>query len=384
MSAYLQFGHQSWNLLDELDLGHFRGIVLSPVNDDPQTVQERLRRMGDRRGHFEVILDPQLYNPASQRGKLGAWRYFPSDLDTADVSNRAWWNGVSQSIVRDAAELGLNAVCSPAHIPRVCSDDYFRFVVNVADDTWTAARAAGIDTLLTCIIRLRELADPRRAFDIASILSSSRCDRVYLMFLSDDIEQRQPMTDEAGLPTAIHLIRLLSRQMRVHVAFTAHDLVMWKFAGATDVSSGKFLNLRRFSPTRWTEEEGGGRQVSYWNESHLLTLIREQDVARLNRESWFTGRSFAANPAGAGIYSTITSGEERAWVQQSWLQYLRWVSNADSSMNDPARAEFVLERADQKWGALLRSRPHILFIDRWNNGEYARMWLNAAREGGHR
>lgn len=384
MAAYLQFGHLSWNLLDESDIGNFRGIVLSPVNDEPQTVQTRLAQMGERRRDFDVILDPQLYNPASERGKLNTWNYFPSDLDTADVSNRAWWRSVSQNVVRDAAHLGLNAVCSPAPIPRVWSDEYFRFFVNVADETKAIAQSFGIDTLLTSIIRLRDLADPRRAFDIASILSSSQCDRIYLMFLTDDVEQRQPIMDADGLPTAIHLIRLLSRQMRVHVAFTAHDLVMWKFAGAADVSSGKFLNLRRFSPTRWTVEEGGGRQVPYWSESHLLTLIREQDVARLNREHWFDNRNFSANPASARIFDIITSGADTAWVQRSWLQYLRWVSNADFRMNDRAQAEFVLERADQEWGNLLRRRPPVLFVDRWNDGEHARMWLNAAREGGFR
>jgi hypothetical protein len=384
MSAYLQLGHNSWNLLDEPDLDEYRGIVLSPVNDEPAAVQGRLAHLGGHRARHEVILDPQLYNPASDRGKLNTWPYFPSDLDTADRSNRRWWSNVIADVVRDAASLGLQAVCSPAEIPRVWTDEYFRFFADVADETYAVARQNGLETLMTVIVRLRDLANPRKALDIASIITASQCDRVYLIFAPEDQEERAPLLDADGLPTAVHLVRLLSQQMRVHVAFSGHDLVMWKFAGATDISTGKFLNLRRFCPSRWDEPEGGGRQISYWNESRLLTLLREQDVARLNRDGWFAGRTFPNNPAGQRIFQIITSGEERAWVQLAWLQFLRWASNTDRNMATPADAETYLVNADRSWGDLLARSPPILFADRFNNGDHVRIWLNAVREGGTR
>jgi hypothetical protein len=387
MGAYLQLGHVSWNLLDEQDLGAYHGAVVSPVNDDPASVRNRIAQIARRNEDLvlEYIFDPQLYNPASDRGQLSEWRYFPRDFETANRSDPRWWANVARGMVDEAAGLGLNAVCSPAEVPSRWSDEYFQFAAGIADQTKAAADAAGLDTLMTVIIRLRELANPRRALDIASILTASRCDRIYLTFLVEDHEQRAPIVEPDSLPTAVHLVRLLSRDMRVHVAFAAHDMVLWKHAGATDASSGKFLNLRRFSPGRWMEDEGGIKQQNqYWNESRLLTLLREQDVARLRREGWYEGRTFANNPAGSRIFEIMTSGEARAWVQQSWVQYLRWFSNAEGRLRSPGEAEQLLEIADRAWGGLQTRRPPILFADRFNTGDHVRTWLNAAREGGAR
>lgn len=383
MSSYLQLGHESWSLLEEPDIGEFSGIILSPVNDGPAYVEDRLRRLGKKRDQLEVILDPQLYNPAADKGSLNEWPYYSAEFATADHSDGAWWKQRAREIVDQAAKLGANAVCSPALFPRVFSDDYYSLMVEVADETRAYATEKGVDTLLTAIVSLRDLGNPARAFQLASLLSRSDCDRLYLTFLNDDVTQREPLRDAAGLPTAIHLVRLLSTAMRVHVAFAAHDLVLWKYAGATDISSGKWQNVRRFSPGRWREEEPGGRQVPYWNESTLLTLMREPDAARLDREGWFAGRSFVDNPAEGRILDIIRSGVGTPWLKLSWLQYLRWVRNMEAAWHgNSAAAEFALESADAMWGEVQARR--ILFQERFNTGDHVRAWLSALRESAGR
>jgi hypothetical protein len=382
MSAYLQLGHESWSLLEEPDIGSFEGVVLSPVNDGPAYVQDRLDRLGDKRAELEVILDPQMYNPAADKGCLSEWSYYSAEFETADHSDANWWTQRGREAVDDAVRLEVDAVCSPALFPRVFSDDYYSLMVEVGDATRMYARSHGLDTLLTAIVSLRDLANPARAYELASLLSRTDCDRLYLTFLNDDVPQREPLRDNAGLPTAVHLVRLLCSQLRVHVAFTAHDLVLWKYAGATDVSSGKWQNVRRFSPGRWREEDPGGRQVPYWNESTLLTLMREPDTARLDREGWFAGRSFADNPAEGRILDILRSGSATPWLKLSWLQYLRWVRNAETAWGDPAAAEAALESADAMWGEVQGKR--ILFQERFNTGDHVRAWLSALREGGSR
>lgn len=381
MATYLQMGHESWSLLEEPDGGKYAGIVLSPVNDTPAYVQDRLGRLGDLRNELEVILDPQLYNPAAERGKLGEWTYYTSEFETANHQDEAWWVARGREVISAGVALGVDAVCSPALLPRQYSDEYYRFIVDVANETAAIADECGIETLLTVIISLRDLANPNRAFEIASIVTESDCDRVYLSFLSDAVQQREPLRDAAALATAVHLVRLLSASMRVHVAFCAHDLVMWKFAGARDISTGKWMNVRRFSPGRWQDEDGMGRQVPYWNEGPLLTLIRDQEVLRLDREHWFAGRNFSGNPSSARILEILRSGSGAAWQKLSWLQYLRWASNVESEWVGPA-AEEALQRADSRWGQIQARR--VLFTDRFNTGEHVRAWLNAVREGGAR
>ena len=56
MASYLQFGHDSWNLLEEQDIGSYSGLVLSPVNDGPADVQARLVRLGKLRDELHVAV----------------------------------------------------------------------------------------------------------------------------------------------------------------------------------------------------------------------------------------------------------------------------------------------------------------------------------------
>lgn len=385
MAAYLQQGHASWNLLEEPDIGAYHGMVLSPVNDGPAEVAMGLRRLGDLRSSVEVILDPQLYNPAVDKGLMDRWEYFPSDFATANHADLAWWIQRGIAVVEQAAQLGVDAVCSPAMFPKFFTDDYYSLVVDIADATQQHASWQGIETLLTAIVSLRDLANPARALAIASILSRSRCDRVYLTFLNEDVQQQKdPLHEPSGLPTAVHLVRLLSSYMRVHVAFAAHDIVMWKYAGATDISTGKFLNLRRFSPGRWEEAQGRGQQTAYWTEGSLLTLLRPADVALLRRNGWYEDRELSDNPASPRIMELILNGSDKLWVKESWLQHLRCIGNAEAQWHGkPDAAEAFLVESDRLWGDIIDTR-RLLLQDRQNNGNHVRHWLNAVREGGRR
>lgn len=381
MAAYLQLGHESWNLLDERALGSYKGIVLSPVNDAPAYVLDRLFRLGERRESLEVLLDPQLYNPASEKGQLGSWAYFPADFETANQGDVEWWQSRAADIVLNAKSVGADAACSPAFLPRHFSNDYYELIVNVADSMKAKGGEAGVEVLLTAIVGMRELFDPTRANAIASILSASDCDRLYLFFL-DDAGPREQYKDSEALPTAVHLVRLLSETMRVQVAFCGHDLVLWKFAGAQDVTSGKWLNVRRFSPGRWSDDESQGRQVAYWNEGHLLTLLRDADVLLLDRAKWYEGRSFAANPFSEQILQILRSRSGQPWQALSWKQYLRWVANTEANLATPALVSEYLARVDERWNDVARKR--LLFVDRFNDGSWARVWSNACQEGAAR
>src|SRR6266404_3385527 len=97
MAAYFQMGDNTENLVGELDLDEFRGIVLSPVNRKPIELQQDIITFL-KKGDFDVIIDPQLYVPGSERGCLSDQPYFPSDIDTADVASDGWWAGLSDSL----------------------------------------------------------------------------------------------------------------------------------------------------------------------------------------------------------------------------------------------------------------------------------------------
>ena len=124
MSAYFQMGHDTENLIGETDLDEFKGIILSPVNRTPTELSQNIPTFREK-GSFDIILDCQLYFPRSSREKLNQHPYFPSDLDTADISSKTWWNNMIHRLSDYAAKLGVNGVISPVVFPRIWNDEYY-------------------------------------------------------------------------------------------------------------------------------------------------------------------------------------------------------------------------------------------------------------------
>lgn len=375
MAAYLQLGNNSWNLLSEDRIGNYAGAVINPINDPPAIVADRMAGLGGRRAQLELILDPQLYNPSVSRGELPSWSYYPADFETANRGDLEWWRICSERLVTAAKSLHLDAICSPAALPRTFSNDYYEFVLCVAQNSQDLAERHGLRHLTTIIVDLDDLADADRAYEIASILTRGGIERVYLLIRSN-LTPREPFKDTESLATAIHLVRLVSEHIRVHVAFCGHDLILWKYAGAQEVSTGKYFNLRRFVPGRWEENESRGRPTPYWTDGELITLLRDQDVLMLDRShDWFRGRSFDENPASAQILERLRGGSGEPWLALAWRQYLRWVANEDSRLTTASRARETLLAADLRWREL--DAAEVLLADRSNDGIWIRNWLNA-------
>jgi hypothetical protein len=124
MSAYLQMGHDTENLVGETDLEEFRGIILSPVNRPPDKLQESIPDFR-RRGDYDIILDPQLCFPRAQRENLNQQPYFPDAFDTSDFSMAQGWTSVVNDLASFAKELGVNAVASPVIMPRRWTDEFY-------------------------------------------------------------------------------------------------------------------------------------------------------------------------------------------------------------------------------------------------------------------
>ena len=131
MAVYHQMGHDSYNLLAESELDGYAGAILSPVNSAPSHMKAQIQTIADASERLEMILDPQLYFPRSERGELPNWSYFPSQVDSADTASLEWWVDVSRDLVTAAEDIGVDAACSPAFAPRSCSADYFDLTVKV-------------------------------------------------------------------------------------------------------------------------------------------------------------------------------------------------------------------------------------------------------------
>jgi len=376
MPAYHQMGHDSRNLLTEPHLHIFKGAILSPVNSPEPEVADILDN--PPRDDFEFIFDPQLYFPNTDRGFLPQWSYFPSDVDTADQGSIEWWTSLVREIAACTSRLDPDAVCSPAIVPRAFNLEYYDLCRRVAQLLQDEVAAQETEVLQTLLVRLADLAAPATAPEIASLITSSEIRRVYLVLLTDGSPRRE-LTDVESLKGALRLIKFLQQSdIDVLVGFASSDLVLWKAAGAKSAATGKFFNLRRFTPSRWEPSPEGGGQVPYWLEESVMAFLRDSDVARLRLADHLSPASLR-NPYSTDILAALDAAPPQPWLGLSWRQYMYWFADCEARIDtgqlDPASH---LSSADSLWRDL--DLNTILMEERANDGSWVRAWRRVIAE----
>jgi len=377
MSAYHQMGHDSESMITEPELNKYAGAILSPINYSVDDTISQCIRFRSTMHDFDIIFDPQLYVPSVSRGKLQHWPHKPSDLDTADHSSIDWWKGTVSKIIDVCESFKPNGLCSPAFVPKVFDDNYYSLLVDIANIT--AAQVKERDgteetrTLFTALVGLADIGRNDRHLQVASILSRFTEQDIYLVF-SDDERPRIERSESSDLEGAARLIRILNQAgSRITVGFTSTELLLWKAAGAANVATGKFFNLRRFTKGRWDEDEAsGGRNISYWTEPSLLGFLREADLIRYKRE-FSIDPSHDGNPFSQIILEKLDSSERKPWVADSWRQFLHWFADCESNINNnfPKCVEIV-STSLSRWHEVREAK--LRFEEERNTGDWIQAW----------
>lgn len=227
MSVFHQMGHHSENLVFDDVLDTFAGVILSPVNAD----QEKMKKFGDaaREARKKLVFDPQLYFPKAEASI--DWPYYPSDLETADLSSLDWWSRVSAQIAEDTAPLNLDGICTPTAVGMM-DDEYFDHFSEVGAD-FRERYGKGLRVFQTVIVKMAELAKKDRSAEIASIITKHEPQAVFLAFYPEISEPRKEFRDIDQLAGSMKLIRFLTQSgIKVCVGFSSSDMCLWKHAGA--------------------------------------------------------------------------------------------------------------------------------------------------------
>jgi len=368
-------GHHSNNLIDLPEMSSYAGAIFSPINCTEAEATEQIAEVRSSKKTFEIIFDPQLYVPSSERGKLKKWTYFPKDVDTADPTSKAWWTDLNKKLAAACQRLKVDAVCSPLTIPKVFDDEYYLNCVRVGTELSKSLKDRKIGVLQTVLVSLAELTAERRVPEIASIVSKTDADRVYLVFVGSTAPRRE-LSDVDELAGAMRLINTFERNdMRVLVGFCSSDILLWKAAGASSCASGKFFNLRRFTRQRFEEPSEGGGQLPYWFEENLLAFLRQGDLLRVQRVGLLSDAS-QRNPFGKEILLKLKTDP---WLANSWRQFLYWFADVEGRLTrGESAAETLMKNADANWAKL--DKEKIYMEERENNGTWIRSWLNTLRE----
>ncbi|HVZ32155.1 MAG TPA: hypothetical protein VG963_07010, partial [Polyangiaceae bacterium] len=179
------------------------------------------------------------------------------------------------------------------------------------------------------------------------------------------------------LKGAMKLIHVLEAAgLPVLVGCSSSDVVLWKAAGATSCATGKFANLRRFTPGRFNEQEEGGRLIAYWFEEPLLAFLRESDVTRVQAHGLAAA---GTNPFAAAILAQMASDPGKAWVGLGWRQYMHWFADVEHRLTSgAAKARDLIRAAEKNW--LLLEENDVFMEEKTNDGEWLRPWLRAVVE----
>lgn len=380
MTAYLQMGANTENLVGETDLEEFKGIILSPVNRDPASLRQDVPTFRNK-GSYDIVLDPQLYYPRSSRDNLVQQPYFPTAFDTTDHSTPEGWASVIDALAAFSEELKVDAVASPVCMPRRWSDDFYSTCVETS--RLLSERLSGrINILTTCLISLSDLENETRARQIGSILTRHETDGFYVVLDSED-EPRRELADADGLATMLKLIYLLKSHAPVTVAYSSSDMILFKAAGATHCGTSKFFNLRRFTPSRFdAPPTGGGGQLAYWFEHNLLGFLREADIQRLRRTGHedLIGGLNSRGASGQIVLDFIDANPGVAWVGKSWRQYLSWFgkTEVEADIGGVAAVNAWLKTAENNWQLL--EDDNVIFDEPRNDGRWVRPWRQAVSE----
>lgn len=375
MSVYHQMGHDSQNLLSEENLSRYKGALLSPVNYTEEKVVVQIKEYANDK--FKMIFDPQLYYPNSERGALPQWSYFPNDVDTADQSSLTWWQNIIADLVVTVKRIHPNAVCSPAVVPRVYSNEYYDLNRTITKNLQEQLSDEDIKVFQTLLVRLSDLTK-ERAGEIASIISGGSANEIFLVLISD-VEPRRELSETEEIKSAMKLINYLENSdIRVLVGYSSSDLVLWKFAGASNCASGKFFNLRRFTPARWEIPAEGGGQLPYWFEESTMAYLRESDLIRI-RKANLISHSSMSNPYGQEILQQKDSEPKKPWLALSWRQYLYWFADFEYRFTKgKVTANSLLKNNENIWNQL--ESKNILMEERQNDGSWLRSWRRAVLE----
>lgn len=381
MGAYHQMGHNTENLVGLDGLEDFAGVILSPVNRTQVELKSDVERFRNT-GPVDVVLDPQLYCPRSDRGKLKDHAYFPQDFDTLDPSQSGWWRDIVRRLIDAGTDIQANGICSPVIIPTKWTMEYFAQCVETHQvlERELGGNSSLVKPWLTLCVPMNELAQPSEALRIASIATGGAPPKGVYLVLQSETEPRRELTDPAGLMGAMTLVSMLSKAgSKVLVSHCSSDMMLMKAAGAAHCATGKFFNLRRFTKTRFAadDEEVGGRVISYWFETSLCAYLRQVDILRLQRDgkSDLLAQEESDNTWSRQILTQFANDPKSPWLALSWRQYLAWFVAMEKRMSGiGARAELsaMLKAAENNWEIL--EDAQILLDEKRNDGRWIRPW----------
>ncbi|HWG75507.1 MAG TPA: hypothetical protein VN660_01800 [Steroidobacteraceae bacterium] len=326
MELMLQCG---WGMMEhcEVLVRHWGGgtVILSPRDTSAQQMSKLSSKISAASG--AVMLDPQLYVPGCRHPRLTAHAFWPRLPE--------YWRDISElsrvidELLAANAAYGTSHIISPSPCVSVVSDDALQPVTAAIEELGRR----GVDPariLATVALNSEAARNEDRAETLSDAIEGWEVGGIYLVagHPNDEYLVDDPMW-VARVLDIIAGARLAGKA--VVVGYAAHQMLIAAAAGANAIASGTWLNVRRFSPTKFdTSDDDDIRRHATWYYApralsefkvpYLDIAWRHQQLQALQAPPDMDG-SFASRLFSGAQPTTVDFGEPDAF--RHYLQCLR-------------------------------------------------------------
>lgn len=323
MKLYLQFG---WGMMEHTKslVKAWNGgtVILSPRDLKSQQILKLasdIRTVGGK-----VWIDPQMYLPRSDHHRLTQHTYWPSDYDTSMLSGGT----AIDSLFENLKNLNDKAMAQVFVIPGLYGEEI--------DDTWCAAHESFVTTAVHKCSDLRRFAtvcvsgkSMRNSSELEILLDACGTWDVDGFYVVPEHSREDYLVDD---PLWLFNLLLLTATLRrlgkeVVVGYCSHQMLCLAPAMADAICSGTWLNVRSFSPAKFTNPEENDKRRSTWyycpqalSEFKItsLDMAFESDILSQMRPSADFYSNYAT-PLFSGGQPSVTAYGER----ESFRHYLQ-------------------------------------------------------------
>lgn len=321
MEMQLQFGYgmmdHSKVLIERWGGG---AVILSPRDLSPTQLTKFAQSLNRIEGS-RVLLDPQFYLPNSDHARLTSHSFWPED----QYATGAFWQGAGpKSLLTQLhttnVELGCAAMILPGLLASRIDDDWLARQAIMDDEAQNIQATLPIVTTVALTAEAIGHVD-----DIEALISAAETWSASSIYLVCEHPGGSYLVDDpTWLANLLDLVAGLTLcGKKVTVGYANHQLLALACAGAQNLASGTWMNVRSFPPDKFKElldEEMRQRKTWYYAPSVLsefgipyLDIAKRQGVMNLLAVPPEMSDEFAAPLFGTVQPTSISWSEQFAF-----------------------------------------------------------------------
>lgn len=281
MGIYAQHGYGKSDRVEQgLRLGVLDGVILSPKDEKPDSLECFAQSIRHGYPNATVLLDPQFYvstiTPARERYLVEYDSYYRSSLSRKDFISPITISAYVKNTIDYQMSLPLTHLVSPSIMFDDFQDPWSQTCLSLAESACHYHSTLGNPRPLMLSVVFSEvaLASAHSLGQFLDILSTFEATGFYLIVRRTGL-QYQPQMEPNYLANLLYLIYVLAEINKYEVVMGYTDILglLFHSVGAKAIGCGWFNSLRQFSLASFQPSSGGGKARARYTSIPLLNSI---------------------------------------------------------------------------------------------------------------